>query len=339
MALPRPTGPCGVGAITAELVDARRPVHLASQTPGRRLLIKAWYAAAHAPTSTEPLWIELRRDPQTPLAMRLLLRCLRVRTATMPAASISPHVRKAPLVLYNHGLVSFAAENTSLMEELASYGCIVIAIQHTEQLAEFRALGGRRTDTERRRRKALERRLSTALPHEKAALAPEYYDAADTTRRIVLERSADTSFVIANLGAVLGRIPGLAPDSADTSGVHLAGFSLGGAVATVTAERDARVCSVANLDGGMYGCRRARDLRLPYLMMYSEVNDGINDALLPAHAQCLVPAGTLHLNYHDIAGVLPVLRYVRAVGTTDGEAFLTRRNGAVREFVLAASGA
>jgi hypothetical protein len=66
------------------------------------------------------LWAELRRDARTPLLMRLLLGCVRVRTATVPRAAISLVVRASPLVIYNHGLISFTAENTSLTEELAT---------------------------------------------------------------------------------------------------------------------------------------------------------------------------------------------------------------------------
>ena len=119
MAIPKPIGPHCVGSITHELVDASREAHLARATFGRRLLLKVWYPAASATTRPELLWAELRRDTRTPLPMRLLLRCVRMRTATVPRATISPLVRASPLVIYNHGLISFTAENTSLMEELA----------------------------------------------------------------------------------------------------------------------------------------------------------------------------------------------------------------------------
>ena len=45
-------------------------------------------------------------------------------------------------------------------------------------------------------------------------------------------------------------------------------------------------------------------------MLYSSANDGMNDELLPGHAQRLDPADTTHLNYHDIAG------WCRSCGTS-----------------------
>ena len=337
MALPKPSGPHCVGSITHELVDSGRVAHLASEASGRRLLLKAWYPAASATTRPELLWAELRTDARTPRPMRLLLRCLRVRTATVPRAALSPIVRASPLVIYNHGLISFTAENTSLMEELASHGYTVLAIQHADQVAERRALTRAGGASKRPAREELERRLKVASAQERAKLAPQYYDGADNTNRIVIERSADTSFVMDNASTTLAAIPGLRPDSVDTSAAHLVGFSLGGAVATVTAERDPRARSVANLDGGLYGSRNAREIRVPYLMMYSAGNDGTNDGLLPSHAQRVAPAGTTHLNYHDAAALLPVLRHLRATGSTNAPTFVAQRNLTVREFLSAAT--
>ena len=68
-------------------------------------------------------------------------------------------------------------------------------------------------------------------------------------------------------------------------------------------------------------------------MMYSAANDGSNDELLPGHAQRVAPAGTTHLNYHDAAALLPVLRYLRATGSTNAATFVAQRNLTVREFL------
>src|SRR5690606_20754025 len=137
---------------------------------------------------------------------------------------------------------------------------------------------------------------------------------AVNTARIAVERAADTSFVLDRAPEVLAAVPRIAPGSIDTSGAHLIGFSIGGAAATVTAERDQRVRSVTNMDGGLYGSRDARRIRVPYLMMYSERNAGMNDEFLPDHAVRATHPGTTHLNYHDAAALLPLLRLLRATG-------------------------
>jgi hypothetical protein len=73
--------------------------------------------------------------------------------------------------------------------------------------------------------------------------------------------------------------------------------------------------------------------RQPYLMMYSSTNDGVNDALLPTHAVRHAPAGTAHLNYHDISALFPLLRLVGATGKVNAAEFLVSRNRIVDAFI------
>ena len=153
---------------------------------------------------------------------------------------------------------------------------------------------------------------------------------------MVVERAADTSFVLSHIANVVAKIPSLRTNAIDTSAAHLVGFSLGGAVATETAKRDVRALSVVNLDGGMYGTLDTKAPSQPYLMLYSSANDGANDKLLPQHAQRVTPPDTTHLNYHDIAGLVPVLKLVRMTGRTNPLLFLEERNRLVREFCFQA---
>jgi dienelactone hydrolase len=334
MAFLRPSGPYHVGSIMHELVDADRPSNLKNDTAGRRLLIKAWYPAdPTTATGMELLWEQLREDPQTPLPVRLVLGCVRKRTSTYRKAHFNADVPASSVVVYNHGLISFASENTSLMEELASHGQIVISIQHAEQLLELRALSGAQSAEKKKVDASLMQKLRSAPQSERAKLGLEYCRASTNTNRIVVERSIDTSFVLDRIEDVLAQIPGLRAQSIEKSAGHLVGFSVGGAVSWETAKRDSRARSVINLDGGMHGTLDATELRVPYLMMYSSANDGSNDELLPSSVTRLVRPDTTHLNYHDIAALLPVLRYVRLTGRTNAKSFLAYRNQIVREFL------
>jgi dienelactone hydrolase len=218
------------------------------------------------------------------------------------------------------------------MQELASHGCTVVAIQHAEQLAEFRALSRAEPDEKKKADAEFARRLKEASRIERAELAVEYYRAATKTNALVVERAADMSFVLNHIDDVVAKIPSLRANAIDTSSAHLVGFSVGGAVSTEAAKRDARARSVVNLDGGIYGALDDKPPTQPYLMLYSSRNEGINDKLLPNHAERVTPADTEHLNYHDIAGLLPMLRLVRVTGRTDPRAFLEERNRLVREF-------
>lgn len=328
-----PSGPHAIGSVVHELVDDTRPAHLLDASSGRRIKLKCWYPAVpEVGTRPEKLWSELRANRSTPAPLRLLLRCLERTTSTYAGAPVSPRVGTAPLVVYHHGLVSFAAENTSLAEELASHGSIVIALEHADQLAELRALGAAQSAEKKRADDLLAASLRKAEGQQRARLAVEYYEASENTNRIVVERAADTAFVLDRVDEVLARIPGRTARHAGSVAAHLVGFSVGGAVATEVAKRDGRAASVVNLDGGMHGTPGRGEVQVPYLMMYSAANESMNDALLPSGAQRVVPPGTAHLNYHDFAALMPGLRLFRAVGRANAKVFLRERNAAVRDF-------
>ncbi len=310
-----------------------------SREPGRRLFLKLWYPAQPAPgTAPEVWWDQLHAARRIPLVGRALLKLIQRRTATYAGAARAAMGPPLWPVVYNHGLVSFASENTSLMQDLASRGHIVIAIEHQDQLAEFRALSRQQPQRERRLARDLAARVKRADAKERAALASELYAASANTNRIVLERARDTLFALDHLSAILAVIPSWQASDADISSLHLIGYSVGGAVSTVVAEWDRRVVSVGNIDGGLYGSPSADALRVSYLMIYSAVSESINDELLPQHATRLTAANTRHLNYHDIAGLLPALRWIGAIGSAEPGSVLRWRNQQVAAFLERASG-
>src|SRR5690606_1515724 len=135
------------------------------------------------------------------------------------------------LLMYNHGMISFASENTSLMEHLASYGYTVVSLQHKEQLRELRALQGAQSGNEKDEQRKLERRIKDSDPGERPALWRQYYRIASNTNRIVSARATDVEYVLATIRSLLSAVPGLdGSEPAEVIGVL--GLSLGGAVAT-----------------------------------------------------------------------------------------------------------
>lgn len=333
MAYITPTGPYEVGAMSRELADPDRPAYLSGTAPGRTLRVKVWYPAERT-VDIEPslVWDELREDDRTPLPVRLMLTCLRSRTAARSQAQFSSGVRAARLVIYSHAYVSFASENGSLLEELASHGYVALSVEHREQLAEMKSIN-RDPNPEKNAYERLTQRLKRASRAERAKLAPDYYAASRGTNRIVIERSRDVSFLLDRIAEVLAQIPGLETHQIGAHRAHLIGYSVGGAVSTETAKRDPRILSVVSLDGGMQGTMDGAAIQGPYLMMYSSANDGMNERLLPDHAVRITPPNTTHINYHDIAMLMPVLRYMRVTGPTNPKTFIQFRNRTVREFV------
>jgi dienelactone hydrolase len=347
--LPAPGGRFAVGTVT---LTEERPVRAtAGQTPApaRRLALIVWYPADHDPQRArlegEALWSEYQTAPGIPAPLRLLTAYLRkARTHAVRDAVVSG-TAPCPLVVYNHGLISIAAENTLLMEELASNGYIVVSVRHVDQKAELDAAnaGGGAADAadaaDAARVRELNRRLTSGdlTRPERARLSREVYARSAGTAAIVERRTADSRHVLDRIEDILNRIPGwVARPPARIEHVGAVGLSLGGAVATELGKLDHRCAAVVNLDGGMYG-RHTRDpIGVPYLMVYSEPNAGGNDfardAAEAAFREVTVP-GAKHMDFHDAAVVLPILRWFGLLGRVSGAEVTTLKHRHIRSFL------
>lgn len=339
--LPKPAGPHLVGTCTREVCDASRPSHLLSKDPGRRLFIKLWYPADHGTSEDfeqERLWEQLQAEPEMPGLARLLLRpAMKIMTNSLRNALYAADAGPPRLLVYNHGMISFASENTSLMEHLASYGYTVVSLQHREQLAELRALQGAQSKSEKEEQKKLGRSIKTSDTAQRPALWNQYYRLASNTNRIVSARAADIEFVLANIGSLLSAVPRL-EGSEPEEVIGMLGLSLGGAVATEYSKRGGVGAEcVVNVDGGLYGMTLDEPIRGRYLMLYSEPNAGINEASVSSSdagdVQTEVVPGTKHLNFHDIAMIYPLLKWIGITGSAQPAAVVGRRNDVITEFV------
>jgi len=333
---PKPDGLHDVGSITHRMADATRPAHILSDWPDRELFFKLWYPANASMEATasdrERLWDQLRGRPDVPLPVRWMLATLKgVRSYTRPSAPYAHDVHSPRLVIYNHGLISFASENTSLAEALASHGFVVLGIEHVEQFSEWQLLN--RQKPAEKRNAATAARLKTATPIERAQIALDYYRSAKNANQVVEARAADVTFALQHIDSIVERIPGFGETKPNTDEVAVVGLSLGGAVATEFAANNNRAAAIVNLDGGFFGSQQGRSIAAPYLMMYSSESEGMNDALLPEQARSITGPFTKHLNYHDIAIMMPFLRYAGVLGKAHASEFIQFRNHEVCRFL------
>ncbi len=137
--LPAPTGPWRVGSVSFALAlpDATRPD--GTVEAGRRSMARLWYpVAAGPPLPADAPWVE-RADDVLPamaavggLPAFTLGHLGLVRTQATWAAPLAPAAEPGgwPLVTFAHGLGGFRSQNTFLVEELASHGVVVAALDH-----------------------------------------------------------------------------------------------------------------------------------------------------------------------------------------------------------------
>ena len=134
--LPEPAGPYAVGTQTFTWQDnSREEAFTAEAGDKRRLVVQIWYPAE--PTSGQPVTYlpdpELRMGPfakSSGLPKFLLDHMQWVETNSHEDAPIKTALTELPLVLFSHGLGGMKNQNSVQMEELASQGYFVAAVDH-----------------------------------------------------------------------------------------------------------------------------------------------------------------------------------------------------------------
>lgn len=129
--LPAPTGPFGVGRLQVTIADpTRREVLTTLPSDIRRLPVTLFYPAARR-CSPSPYWPDSLAEVY---ARELGLApdfAGRVRGHACADAPIVRRPQPFPLVLFSHGLLHTHFSYVSLLEDLASRGNIVVAIDHS----------------------------------------------------------------------------------------------------------------------------------------------------------------------------------------------------------------
>lgn len=134
-----PTGPYDVGTAVYHLTDSSRDeFYTDNPTDKRELMVQVWYPAQPPLPGTKPVrYLEDVEVAGPAIAHRLklpsfLLDHLNLAySQSFPEAAIMNEAGAYPVIIFSHGLNGFRNQNTTLVQELASYGYVVAAIDHT----------------------------------------------------------------------------------------------------------------------------------------------------------------------------------------------------------------
>lgn len=171
--------------------------------------------------------------------------------------------RGHPVIIFSPGYGAMRELGTTLVEDLASRGYVVVTISHTHE-AQFVEFPGGRVEPSRQ-------------PAE-----PKDADYALALRT----RRDDTLFVLdvlarlntrGDLGGHGRRLPRGLRDALDMSMVGMFGHSLGGAAAAEAMAQDSRIRAGVDLDGSVIGAARTTGLDRPFLLMASAGHGRDND--------------------------------------------------------------
>jgi predicted dienelactone hydrolase len=329
LVLPNPRGSFPIGATTLHLVDsARSESYSADPNDHRELMVRVWYPAQPGTgLGVAPYWPD---GAATSVAMGLpgFVFAATGRTATHARedATVSTTSAPFPVLIFSHGGGMFAAQNTVLMEHLASFGYVVFSIDHTYMglLSVFpdgrrvtaaptpqfpdeggpadtaSATLGRRllVSTNPAEMDTLLRRVLVLTPKESAV-----------ERDRVMLGSHDQRFVIGEV-ARLTRAASTFSGKLDTTRIGVFGMSYGGKLAVFTCGLDPRCRAGANLDGFSAPLIEPPPPTVPFLQMNSEMSH----LGLVLHARARGPSyhvwirGAQHLDFADLPLVAPALK-------------------------------
>ncbi|WP_261305333.1 alpha/beta hydrolase family protein [Paenibacillus andongensis] len=260
-----PSGPYSVGTVTYHWTDASRE-EILTDTPNdrRELLVQLWYPAQIDQASFKALYIPeyrqfgqaLQQEYKIPAFILHYFR--HVKTDSYVNAPLSAEQAQYPLIVFSHGLPGTRFTSTSQMEELASNGYLVAAIQHPYYA------------------------MTTVFPDQRIAPKTKKLPAVidiDGWDRMIEVWVKDAQFVLDQFGKLNKQDPqGLLTGKINMDKIGMLGHSFGGAATIQTLYADQRLKAGINMDGTPFGKTIVNGLQQPFMQMKTEVVESNKDA-------------------------------------------------------------
>lgn len=286
--LPQTSGPFPVGTVSLELVDDSRTDPLAPGVQNRDLMVSLYYPTDNTACKNISF---AAFPPQTAAIFDGYAGLPKGTGASIITRSYlnAPLVdSELPILIFGHGLGGSRLAYTAQLEDLASQGWIIVAVDHTYDAIVVEFPDGR---------------LVPSIVPAKPGL--EFLE-------LVLEtRVADVKFVLDSLDSptTLRRIPGLGGSGmklkTDTVGIF--GHSYGGATAAQAMANYSSFACGANFDGSMNGPVVDSGIEGPFLQMAAQNHTRGNDPSwaefwehLPGFKRQFNVNGTVHVSFEDL---------------------------------------
>lgn len=293
--LPPPDGPYHVGVRDFDFRDDTRlgVLYTAADTP-RDLPVTVWYPAAASATGTARPYFTRREALDEGRSASALwgfpfyrfLSLHSTKTHGVERATIATN-DKFPVVIFNHGYWSYRAQNSALMERLASHGYIVVSVAHPRDGADVRLANGTLIPSaphfgpggvgvpalDAAWEEATKAFMGADSHAKRIAALPAYYQTVGAHRlgQSIRAWRDDALFVARTLQAAPP--PSLAEvmSQADFSRTIYAGMSFGGSTATSACDADPNCVAAVDLDGENFDAAQInRDIRAPLLLILTD---------------------------------------------------------------------
>lgn len=313
--MPTPAGPYPIGTTTYYVQDTGRDeIYTDDPADKREFMVQLWYPAA-APGNQPAPYISQLDIAGPAIATRLnlpsfLLDHLNlVQTHAYPDAPPAANATPFPLLIFSHGLRGFRAQNSVLMEELASQGYVVAAIDHTYG------------------------NIFTVFPDGRvtfysATVFPDGETTTDAGRRLVNVWANDVRFTLDQLAAMNEDPASPLSGRLDLTHVAFLGHSTGGGTAVEACGRDPRCTAGVALDGWLepVSDEVAANLDRPFLFINTPDWLGPSNKergltlfnTMPAESYLATITGTAHYDFSDLPLLSPLTHQMGLSGTLNG---------------------
>jgi hypothetical protein len=320
--LPAPTGHYAVGRILTDWTDASRPETLGPSTgPDRELSVWIWYPADPTPGASPapylpPAWASAR-DHTRGLGSILFQSVASIHAHAVADAPVSNGEATYPVLIFEPGLGPTVSDYTTLLEDLASHGYIIIGVNPTYSASAVVLADGR----------VVEQSAKGNIP-DNASVS----ETRQIAGQLVQIWAEDLRFAMDQAQRLNADPQSPLAGRMDLTRIGVFGHSFGGASAAEVCHLDIRCQAGADLDGYPYGDVVQTGLQQAFLFVWSAGNDS-NDAHYRQALQDInaiytrlgtgyqvTIQGARHFNFTDYAVEFsPALKLLGLLGSIDGE--------------------
>ncbi len=331
-----PGGPYTVGTATFVLTDTSRKELYSGRDEPRRFMVQVWYPAEPGPGNRPAPWMADAQIVAPAIAEYIRLpeyflnHLTLAKTTSYQDAPADPGGAPYPVLVFSHGWNGFRAQSTSLMQELASHGYIVIGMEHPYGSVITVFPDGQ-----------VAHNNPSALPDGKPE---DEYEAA--ARLLADQWAQDIGYTLDMFGIWTTDRRSTFWGMLDLGRVGVFGHSTGGGAAIQFCGTDPRCQAVLGLDPFMTPVSPEildNGLSMPFMAMFSQAwadeagskNNRLFNGML---AQMSGPApavsiqGTAHYDFTDLPALTPLAPRLHLKGPINGKRVQEIVNTYVLEF-------
>ncbi len=338
--LPSPTGPFAVGRKTYDWVDSTRIDSLAPvKNQKRELLIWIWYPGEKQGTSklsdymSKPWRVALENHQGVLLSKFLKTDLSKVYAHNIGDVDVSSQIKSYPVIILRSGIGALATDYTTLAEDLASHGYIVVGADAPYSTSIVLFPDGR----------VITRPNANDIENMPTETQNTF------ANKLLKIWTADTHFILDRLQKLNSKnSSNKLAGKLNLNAVGIMGHSFGGATAAQFCHDDKRCKAGINMDGIPFGNVSYESLNQPFMFITSDYGTALDPISYRFHAEIkaiydLHPVdsriwvkirGAHHFNFSDqaILNNKQIARLTGLLGPIDGRRGLTVAAGYAKTF-------